>query len=169
MNFFKSLFSSAIGLTTGVSPWLMVGLFAAGLIAGGTVAYVWQQREIDGLETSITALNNAIDGDQGYKAQVAGMKIGLTQRNDTIARLNAQIEKITTDAQNTQQATLELLDAAEARADATERKMADLRRKANAATDAEKPKQISPSARAAAEWGLCRAAATAAGRDPGAC
>lgn len=164
MNFLKSI----IGLTTGVSPWLMVGLFAGGLIAGGFGVGWIKNQKIDGLETQVAALSQAIENpDDGYKVRLAARVKDVADRDAEIKRLNGEIEKITAEARDTQQTTLDLLDMAEARADETEKKMAELRRKANAAP--EKPRALSPVSRAGYDWGLCRTRAALAGTDPAAC
>jgi peptidoglycan hydrolase CwlO-like protein len=140
-----------------------------GLVLGAAGAAWVQQYRVDGLQTALDAKTTLIEGEGGLNAQISGLKTSVEDRDGKIKQLSADIDKLTADFQDTQQATLDLLDAAEARADATEKKMAKERRKADAAAPQDKPRLVSEPARSAATWGLCRADAIAAGSDPRAC
>lgn len=147
----------------GIWPLVIIAGICLAIGAGGT-AWIEDYR-IDGLRAETVAAKEQAaiaraDAERWQKAS--------GEREQAIADLNAQIQQITVDSQATTLAAIELVEEAQAKADATERKLAELRRQANAAPDADKPHPLSPSSRAAVDWGLCRTRAATAGTDPAA-
>lgn len=148
----------------GIWPLLIVAGICLAIGAGGA-AWI-QDYRIDGLRAEAEAAKGAL---KIARDDAARWEAAAGDRDRVIADLNEQIQQITIDAQNTTLAAIDLIDEAQARADATERKLAELRRQANAANEADKPRPLSPSARSAVDWGLCRSKATTTGTDPNAC
>lgn len=145
------------------NPYVIGGV---ALVIVGLCAGLWVQTERlhgaqDSRDAALERLTLAeIDAKRWHKAT--------DDRDAVIANLNSQIDKITADAAASQQEALARLAAAEAQANATERALAKLKRKADAAPSADQPKALSPVARTGLEWLRCRQQAGPSA-DPAAC
>jgi hypothetical protein len=95
------LIKFALGLAGGASPWLLVGLFVAGLSLGGTLSFIWQQREIDGLTVANAALQESIDGEGGYLARLTAFAKEVEDLRRVNAGQKATIASLTTAWRNT--------------------------------------------------------------------
>lgn len=138
-----------------------LGLALGCLIAWG--AWSFQGERIDARTAERDSARQSRDmalADATRWASAAQMRDGV------IKAQKDQIDKLVKDAAESQTAALELIDEANARADSTERKLAQLRKQAHDAPEADKPRPLSPAARAGLEWLRCRAKAPA---DPGTC
>jgi hypothetical protein len=152
-------------------PWgkiIVAGLLLAAAIACA-VMYWRLDAALDQAAAAEKAAKAAEESATLARGDATRWEAASGERDRIIASLNEQIERMTIEAQAAELEAIELVEQAQARADATEAKMAEFRRRANEANDADKPRALSPAARAAVEWGLCRARAEAAGTDPGAC
>lgn len=130
-----------------------------GLVIAGTVGWFLVSGANAERDAAIKSEKLALTSAQQWKD-------ASSDRDKTIIDLNDQIKNITTAAQDTQKAALQLIDEANDRASATERQLSKFRSQANAALETDKPKSLSPSARSALEWLHCRAKTPA---DPTAC
>ncbi|MBK8159108.1 MAG: hypothetical protein IPK59_10200 [Rhodospirillaceae bacterium] len=109
------LINLALGLAGGASPWLLIGLFVAGLSLGGTLAFIWQLREIDGLTVANAALQESIDGEGGYLARLTAFSKEVEDLRRVNAGQKTTIASLTTAWRSTQ------VDAEEARIEAENR------------------------------------------------
>lgn len=136
------------------------------LVILGLIAGIWIQTErLHGAQDSRdAAIERATMAEQDAKR----WHKAADDRDAVVANLNSQIDKITADAAASQQEALARVAAAEAQADATEKALAKLKRKADAAPPADQPKALSPVARTGLEWLRCRQQAGPAA-DPAAC
>jgi len=141
--------------------WLIVGALVAAL----SLAVIWFRHE------ATVARDAQAVAERSAEIAAADAKrweAAAAERDRAIADLTAQLQKITADAQEAELHAIALIEAAAARADATERKLAQLRSQADAATEAERPRALSPYARSGLDWLRCRSEA-GPGADPGAC
>lgn len=146
--------------------YLIAGAGALGLLLGASGAWWVQAYRVEGAQALADAQTAiAVEKDQDAKRWKADSE----SKDLAIKSLNDQIASLAKDAQETQQAALELIDQANERADMTEQKLTDLRRKANAAAPADKPKPLDTLSRDAVSFGLCRTRAATAGTDPASC
>lgn len=144
-----------------MNPFLIAGGIGgvAGLAIAGTIGWFL----VSGANAERDA---AIKSEKISALSALQWKDASSERDQAIIDLQGQINMITRTAQDTQKAALELIDEANDRASATERQLSKLRSQANAAVEGDKPRPLSPSARAGVEWLRCRAKAPA---DPAAC
>ena len=144
-------------------PWgkIILAIIIAGLVA----AVVWFRHE------ATVARDAQAVAERSAEIATADAKrweAAASERDRAIAALQAELRRITADAQAAEQEAVALIEAAQARADGTERKLAELRRKADASPEAERPRALSTHARGGLDWLRCRAQA-GPGADPAAC
>lgn len=135
-----------------MSPFLIAGGAGTvlGLAVAGTIGYFL----VSGAHAERDA---ALKAEKLATEDAIRWTAAASDRDKLIADLNEQLAKITRDAQDTQQAALELIDQAQDRADNTEKQLAKLRSQANAAKESDKPRPLSPAAKLGLEWLRCRA------------
>ena len=137
------------------APYIAIAVLSIALVG----LWTWDRHTINALKAEKVA---AIERADAASQDASRWHKAAEERRASIERLNAEMAKLVKDYAETQQAALELLDEAQERADATERRLAKLRKEG---TDA----PLNDTARSAADYGLCRARAIVAGADPGAC
>lgn len=144
-----------------MNPLLVAGGLGGigGLVIAGTVGWFL----VSGANAERDA---AIKAEKLASTSAQQWKDASSERDQTIIDLQGEINAITTEAKDTQKVALQLIDEANDRATATERQLSKLRSQANAALEIDKPKPISPAARAGIEWLRCRAKTPA---DPASC
>lgn len=141
----------------------MIGLLASPLIRYAltgllaSIAGFWLAWWLQSARVEAEALLHATASQDAQRWQQAA-----ETRRAEIDRLNAEMEKLVKDHEDTQQAAFALVDEAQKRADETERRLAKLRKEG-------KDAPLNDTARAAADYGLCRARAIIAGTDPAGC
>jgi hypothetical protein len=150
-------------MSGGIWPLLIAG--SIGLAAGAAGAAWVQDYRIDGMRAERDAALNTIDF---ASADAARWQQAYEARGKAIDALREQVLRITADAQQAELEAIALSEAAQARADATDRTLAKLRSQADAATEAERPRALSHFARNGLEWLRCRSQA-GPGADPSRC